>query len=459
MSRLPWSAFCRLLWRPVLLAWALLIAVFALAPGLLVAGGPRAVLAALRTGSADPGSAQALADALFVLPAVAGLFTGLAVRNVESKLFGWMLPGMYTVHALSLTGLALLASLPAVAVAATAGAGPAGAILAFDVLVFCAAFSLFDRVATRGALWVGPLVGAAGWLRADDLLAAVVRHETAALAALPVGLLLLPLSYGRGARRTRLLLPPWRGWFASTGDGAPEARDGKQTPYRRLTSSSGAGTLAWVHALRLERFGGVRGGAWTNRALMLAVGSLMLLFMGTSGGGEVWVVIAGMAHTLTPGPLLPVPYPLSRGDRARVTWASSLLDNLQVAAVLGAGVLLLHVVQVSFSLSHLPARGALALMPLAVLAWAPILQAFSVRRGPRWVEHQSGHVLLTWGGTALAFAIATSATFHVVRVLAGHSPAVTPALAVGILLFITLAVQAGWRLWLSRHFRHADLYG
>lgn len=486
-------ALPRLLWRPLTLWNAVVVAGLATVTGL--------VTTVLRNGRVTASSATAeelqRAAAMrlsldVVLPAMGlGLVVGWA-------LYEWLLSPLAVrlphVRRRLLRDLVVAALLVAVLAAVVADAHPG----AQSPPPFLAAGFLWFAV---GVVWSDPLYQAApGLVRWGGLLLTFVLIGTApestgwmvvhpglgGVAALALGLALLVLPFHPAAMRRRATHPDCQSCSPYGPDGveAAAARTRKRMSWDSAHTLEGEGD--WTRAALYEGLGPV-GRTWTGAlvraafhwALIIAFGEFLAAafavrgrgalargvmenVLGGSGDGlpaSVWMIPIFSAILLAPSRLVPegggAP-PLSRRTRARVAFHSSLRLNLGIAGTLG-GVLGAFVLLLLFVLGPegpaSPPQVPLFLRPLLVaLVFAPLPQTVGLRLGAGRRSDPASN-LRTLFACALAGVPATVAAALWIKA-DPHVSVVAQLVVVAVLFTVG---QVLWRRELEHHFRTRDL--
>lgn len=326
------SATGRLLWRP-----AIILALFGLA------GVTGLAFWDFNFDSAAPGSGpQAPAeDAAYVtlwrfatiVPAMAGALLSLLMRELQHTLFAWSLPGLSRrlllgktiAGALFATGMGLVA-------ARFWGAPVAVAIFGWSWLTFATGGVALDpvlpKIESRGAallmvaLWFRPLY--------VERLMAIQPYLGGSL-AVAVGTLLLVREFGATLSRRRPLT-----FFSADGANTPE----KSRQYwashgaadRDWTRSLSRGEIAaWVLAGIHESYGGRRGAYGALLAWQMAMLVVYCYLVGNLAMAAIfpWIFIGTSAVHLSRRFL----YPLDRRERAKLFFASTLVEILTVSLV------------------------------------------------------------------------------------------------------------------------------
>jgi hypothetical protein len=387
---------------------------------------------------------------------VAGFLAGLITRDLLQAPFAFIVPSF---RERIFAGKAVLAGLISAALAfqlaGVSGAGMAPAIAACALLFFSVGAALSDPIFPRSAVWtVGALLVIPVWEPNHVRTLFEAAPVIASLAAFGIAVVLGRRELDPDITRERMMLPVRRRGQFRDGSLAPVL--GRIARSLAWTADPSSGRLVeWVTAVHYENFG-ARRYAWPMTVLwavglncgaayalknpsFAAVMGLMSLSMGGHRFTGRWA------------------YPISRGQRALVLWAATLVDSVAyfaVALVVLPIIYALDLPQVGLVTGMIPRYGLLAPLAVAFIT-APVVQwprvtsnlapAQIMRFGPLWLRVSFRSV-----GAILIMTFLLESLF-VVR----DQLSLTAALAVGA--FLAIAFQYYYWVNLRHHFSQSDL--
>ncbi|HSA54974.1 MAG TPA: hypothetical protein VLE53_04680 [Gemmatimonadaceae bacterium] len=467
-------AFFRLAARPTIaLGWVWLLWLVCGIPVVNLLESPVSVFEATSADQLSPRAWRALWQVALLFPATAGAVSAFVTLETVPVSWSWTLPSLRARLVKGLALLAALVSLPVPLLLARMDAGAAAvAALGVGAFGFGAANVFFGRgmILTLES-WAALVFLVAMTWYAEHVAALATAHPWfTTLMALEGAALWAYLGYSARAVREAVALSSPAMWW--------RVRSRIQRERRLWRRSLVPGrVLDWVLAGHYETWGSRTRFGWPLAAatqILWFVGSVSLFTAITTTSADMMdasylvglaVVSGPMCMWIFP-PLLPKDrvYPLSRPQRATITWTGSL------AILAGFGVLLAICLPLLVGLLTLTpwvttrsidVTSALVRVPV-ILLWLPVVLWTTVRyRSAEWMlrvttgrsRNAIGAFVREMGAGLLYMTL----TYASMAVIEKQVAVAGPAAAVAAVAVLAIVVQlAYWRL-LRHYFRKGDL--
>lgn len=436
----------RLLWRP-----ATILALFPLG---LATGLAFVELPSLGAGvqAADGAARLTLWRFATVAPAMLGMLFALLMRELQHTRFAWSLPGLS--HKLR-TGKLVFIALAAV-VATTVSipfADPAlsVAVLGWSALCISLGGVAFDPVLSKAETRAVLVLLAALAFRPQFVLlpmewAPLVTGTVALIGA--VVLVRRELSVSLSRRRALTYLSP--NWTDAPAAMRQYWRRENPRDVEWRTNLAEGGLADWIRAAHLETFGGAKGSLVLLFAWQVLVSTVVAFVVGGTAMVALfpWIAVSNGGLQLHARFL----YPLSRTARAKLFFASSIVESTGAVLAGIAGIAILFVLNQQTGRPSFDEPREIAAFAIMYAAWSPFLHWAKIY-GPLTNTGMSGKHGIRAFIMMMLFVVLSAISAITFDNLAVSAPVLTYAGAA----ILVLATHSVYWIALRRHYRTRDL--